>query len=40
MEAHKICDHIEDSIKLIDKNRNWIVNIHLDPYDDYLKDEM
>ncbi len=40
IEAHKICDHIEDSIKLIDKNRNWIVNIHLDPYDDYLKDEM
>src|SRR5574344_380230 len=40
MEAHKICDNIEDRIKLIDKDRNWIVNIHLDPYDDYLKDEM
>ena len=40
IEAHKICDHIEDRIKLIDKDRNWIVNIHLDPYDDYLKDEM
>jgi divalent metal cation (Fe/Co/Zn/Cd) transporter len=40
MEAHKICDNIEDRIKLIDKDRNWIVNIHLDPYDDYIKDEM
>ncbi|MGJ0365063.1 cation diffusion facilitator family transporter [Aliarcobacter cryaerophilus] len=40
MEAHKICDNIEDRIKLIDKDRNWIVNIHLDPYDDYTKDEI
>ncbi|MEA3316320.1 MAG: cation diffusion facilitator family transporter [Campylobacterota bacterium] len=34
MEAHKRSDKIEEEIKLIDKNQNWIINIHMDPYDD------
>jgi len=34
MTAHKISDRIEDKIKVIDKNKNWIINIHMDPYDD------
>lgn len=34
LEAHKISDNIEDKIKDIDKSRDWIINIHLDPYDD------
>lgn len=39
MEAHKIGDSIEHKIKRIDKNRNWHINIHLDPYDDFLMNE-
>ena len=34
MTAHKIADKIEDKIRLLDKSRNWIINIHMDPYDD------
>jgi len=34
MEAHRISDKIEDKIRLLDKNQNWIINIHMDPYDD------
>ena len=34
MEAHKISDRIEDKIKELNKNTNWVINIHLDPYDD------
>ena len=33
-EAHKISDKIEEKIKLLDNNKEWIINIHLDPYDD------
>lgn len=36
-EAHKISDEIEENIKLIDNNKEWIINIHLDPYDDSEK---
>lgn len=34
MEAHRATDRIEEQIKQLDKSRNWIINIHLDPYDD------
>ena len=34
MDAHRASDHIEDKIKNLDKNKQWIINIHLDPYDD------
>jgi ferrous-iron efflux pump FieF len=34
MSAHKIADKIEEKIRLLDKNKNWIINIHMDPYDD------
>ncbi len=34
MEAHRITDRIEAKIKEIDEKRDWIINIHMDPYDD------
>lgn len=34
MEAHKASDSIENSIKKLDEKRDWIINIHMDPYDD------
>ena len=34
MEAHKASDRIEDKIKLLDTTKQWIINIHMDPYDD------
>jgi cation diffusion facilitator family transporter len=34
MDAHKASDRIEDKIKNLDENKNWVINIHLDPYDD------
>lgn len=34
MEAHRISDRIEDKIIQLDKSKFWIINIHLDPYDD------
>ena len=33
-EAHKIADIIEDQIKEIDDQKDWIITIHMDPYDD------
>ena len=39
MEAHKASDSIEYKIKKLDKNRNWIINIHMDPYDDFKMNE-
>jgi ferrous-iron efflux pump FieF len=35
MEAHKASDSIENKIKRLDKKRDWIINIHMDPYDDF-----
>ena len=34
MDAHRASDRIEDEIKKIDQSRDWIINIHMDPYDD------
>jgi len=34
MDAHKVVDKIEEEIRNIDKSKNWIINIHMDPYDD------
>ncbi len=36
MEAHRVSDRIEDKITQLDTNTNWIINIHLDPYDDSI----
>lgn len=33
-DAHSISDEIEDEIRKIDPQKEWIFNIHLDPYDD------
>ncbi len=35
MEAHRASDIIEEKIKNIDLKRDWIINIHMDPYDDF-----
>jgi cation diffusion facilitator family transporter len=35
MEAHKISDRIENKIRKIDKDKDWVINIHMDPYDDF-----
>ncbi|MGB0990750.1 MAG: cation transporter dimerization domain-containing protein, partial [Halarcobacter sp.] len=35
MDAHRISDKIENKIRNIDKNKHWIINIHMDPYDDF-----
>ena len=40
MEAHKASDSIEHKIKKLDKNRNWIINIHMDPYDDFKANDI
>jgi len=34
LEAHRISDHIEERIALLDPTREWVMNMHLDPYDD------
>jgi cation diffusion facilitator family transporter len=34
LEAHKIADIVEDKIKILDNSKEWIINIHMDPYDD------
>ncbi len=36
LEAHKITDIIENKIKQINPKCDWIINIHMDPYDDLL----
>lgn len=35
MDAHKVSDRIENNIKKIDSKRQWVINIHMDPYDDF-----
>ncbi|MBT3279960.1 MAG: cation transporter [Campylobacteraceae bacterium] len=39
MDAHRASDRIEEQISDIDKDVTWIINIHLDPYDDSLLHE-
>ncbi len=34
LEAHRIGDKVEEKIKAIDPKADWMINIHLDPYDD------
>ena len=34
MDAHRVTDRIEDKIKMINQDREWVINIHMDPYDD------
>ena len=34
MDAHRVADKIEDKIKKLDSSKHWIINIHMDPYDD------
>jgi len=34
MEAHRVVDRIEENIEKLDTSKNWIINIHMDPYDD------
>jgi len=34
LDAHRVSDRIETSIMNINKDKTWIINIHLDPYDD------
>ena len=40
MEAHKASDSIENKIKNLDSKRDWIINIHMDPYDDFKINDM
>ncbi len=35
MDAHRVSDKIEDKIKNLDPKKDWIINIHMDPYDDF-----
>lgn len=39
MDAHRVADRIEDKIALLDTNSNWVINIHMDPYDDLLMND-
>ncbi|SFP88253.1 cation diffusion facilitator family transporter [Hydrogenimonas thermophila] len=34
LEAHRIADNVEAKIKTINPKADWLINIHLDPYDD------
>ncbi|MCP4969243.1 MAG: cation transporter [Arcobacter sp.] len=35
VSAHEVTNRVENKIRNIDKSRNWIINIHMDPYDDF-----
>ncbi len=37
LDAHNIADEVEDKIKELDKDKEWVINSHLDPYDDSLE---
>jgi cation diffusion facilitator family transporter len=39
MDAHRAGDRIEDQIIMIDPEANWVINIHMDPYDDSIINE-
>jgi len=34
LDAHRAADRVEDKIRAINKKDEWIINTHLDPYDD------
>ncbi|WP_200414952.1 cation diffusion facilitator family transporter [Arcobacter sp. FWKO B] len=36
MDAHRASDRIEEQIRKLDTNKNWVINMHLDPYDDSI----
>ncbi|MBL0687016.1 MAG: cation transporter [Sulfurospirillum sp.] len=36
LKAHGLGDKIEDKIAMINKNEEWVINTHLDPYDDSI----
>lgn len=36
MDAHRASDRIEERIRNINDDKNWIINMHLDPYDDSI----
>ncbi len=38
LRAHYAGDRVEDKIKEINPEHEWIINVHLDPYDDSLLD--
>ncbi len=35
MDAHRVTDRIEDKIKMLNPDKEWVINIHMDPYDDF-----
>ncbi len=35
MEAHKVTDRVEEKIKMLNQDRDWVITIHMDPYDDF-----
>lgn len=39
VDAHSISDKIEEEIKEIDTSKEWIITIHMDPYDDFKLDK-
>jgi cation diffusion facilitator family transporter len=36
MDAHRASDRIEANIRKLEPNKNWVINMHLDPYDDSI----
>lgn len=40
IDAHRVSDHIEYSIPKIDKDNEWSVLIHMDPYDDWKHEKV
>ena len=39
-DAHRVCDTIENKIKMLDNHLNWNIVMHPDPYDDSTINEM
>lgn len=38
--AHTIMENVEEKIRHLDKDKKWIINIHADPYDDSVINEL
>jgi len=34
LTAHRAADRVEENIQKLDPDSEWVINIHLDPYDD------